>query len=134
RDDEIKRMVKEAEIHAEEDKKKRELQEAKNHADNIVYSTEKALREYGDKVSVDEKKKIEDAISNVKEKIKGNDKEAIEKAVDELLRTSQKLGEAVYKEAQAKAEKQQTQTGTQSEAPKEEKKEDVIEGEYKVEE
>ncbi|MEW6482543.1 MAG: molecular chaperone DnaK [bacterium] len=133
-DDEIKRMVKEAELHAEEDKKKRELQEEKNKADNIIYATEKALKEYGDKVSADEKKAIEDSISNLKEKIKGNDKSAIEKGVDELLKTSQKLGEAVYREAQAKAAQQQTQTGTQSEAPKEEKKEDVIEGEYKVEE
>ncbi|MEW6679567.1 MAG: molecular chaperone DnaK [bacterium] len=133
-DDEIKRMVREAELHAEEDKKKRELQEEKNKADNIIYATEKALKEYGDKVSADEKKAIEDSISNVKEKIKGNDKSAIEKGVDELLKTSQKLGEAVYREAQAKAAQQQTQTGTQSEAPKEEKKEDVIEGEYKVEE
>jgi len=133
-DEEIKRMIREAELHAEEDKKKRELQEAKNHADSIVYATEKALREYGDKVSADERKKIEDAINNLKEKMKGNDKSAIEKASEELLRTSQKLGEAVYKEAQAKAAQQQTQTQTQTEAPREEKKEDVIEGEYKVEE
>ncbi len=141
-DDEIKKMLREAELHAEEDKKKRELQEVKNSADAIVYTTEKALKEYGDKISADEKKAIEDAISSLKEKMKGDDKEAIEKASEEALKTSQKLGEAVYKEAQAKAQQQQsqTQTGTQTEtqtqteAPKEEKKEDIINGEFKVEE
>lgn len=129
-DDEIKRMIKEAELHAEEDKKKRELQEARNKADSIVYATEKALKEYGDKISPDERKKIEDSIAKLKDVMKGTDKEAIERASDELLRTSQKLGEAVYKEAQAKA---QQQTQTQTEKPKE-KGENVIDGEYKVEE
>lgn len=135
-DDEIKRMVREAELHAEEDKKKRELQEARNHADSIVYTTEKALKEYGDKISEDERKNIEASIANLKEKMKQDDKSAIEKASEELLKTSQKLGEAVYREAQAKAQQQaqtQTQTQTQTEQPKE-KKEDIIEGEYKVEE
>lgn len=131
-DEEIKKMVRQAELHAEEDKKKRELQEARNHADSIVFVTEKALKEYGDKISETERKNIEASIADLKEKMKQDDKAAIEKASEELLKTSQKLGEAVYKEAQAKAQ-QQTQTQTQAEQPKE-KKEDVIEGEYKVEE
>lgn len=131
-DDEIKKMVREAALHAEEDKKKRELQEARNKADSVVYATEKALKEYGDKIGEDEKKQIETSIANLKERMKGNDKDTIEKAIDEVLKTSQKLGEAVYREAQQKAQQQTQQT--QTEEPKQEKKEDVIEGEYKVEE
>ncbi|MBU1600032.1 molecular chaperone DnaK [bacterium] len=131
--DEVERMVKEAEAHSEEDKKRMELTEIKNRADTMIYATEKALREYGDKVSADEKKSIEDAITDLKKKMEEEDKEAIEKAITDLAQVSQKLGEAVYKEAQAKAQEEaaQQQTGTSSEK-KEEKKDDTIEGEYKV--
>jgi molecular chaperone DnaK len=91
------------------------------------------LREYGDKVSADEKKAIEDAVAELKKKMEGEDKEEIEKAVTDLAQISQKLGEAVYKEAQAKAQAEGTQadTGTSSEN-KEGKKDETIEGEYKV--
>jgi molecular chaperone DnaK len=131
--DEVERMVKEAEAHSEEDKKRMELTEAKNRADTMVYATEKALREYGDKVTDSEKKAIEDAIAELKKKMEGKDKEEIEKAVTDLAQISQKLGEAVYKEAQAKAQAEGTQadTGTSS-MNKEEKKDETIEGEYKV--
>lgn len=131
--DEVERMVKEAEAHSEEDKKRMELTEVKNRADTMVYATEKALREYGDKVSADEKKAIEDAVAELKKKMEGEDKEEIEKAVTDLAQISQKLGEAVYKEAQAKAQAEGTQadTGTSSEN-KEGKKDETIEGEYKV--
>jgi molecular chaperone DnaK len=139
-DEEIERMVKESEKHAEEDKKRRELLETKNKADTLIYTTEKALKEYGDKVSGDEKKKIEDAISSLRKKMEEDDRDAIEKGIQELAEASQKLGEAVYSETQ-KAQQQQTQTQTQKEekkdetqTQKEEKKDDVIEGEYKVEE
>ncbi|MDI6752141.1 MAG: molecular chaperone DnaK [bacterium] len=129
--DEVERMVKEAEAHSEEDKKRMELTEIRNRADTMVYATEKALREYGDKVSADEKKAIEEAIAETKKKMEGDDKEAIEKAVTDLAQISQKLGEAVYKEAQAKAQQETQQTGTSSEK-EEEKKDETIEGEYKV--
>lgn len=132
--DEVERMVKEAEAHGEEDKKRMELTETKNRADTMVYATEKALREYGDKVGADEKKAIEDAITELKKKMEGEDKEEIEKATMDLAQVSQKLGEAVYKEAQEKAQqegKTADSTGTSSEKP-EEKKDETIEGEYKV--
>ncbi|HAW50180.1 TPA: molecular chaperone DnaK [bacterium] len=135
-EEEIQGMVREAEIHAEEDKKKRELQEARNKADTLIYTVERSLKDYGDKISSDEKKNIEDSIASLKEKMKGADKGAIEKEIDELTRVSQKLGEVVYREAQAKAQQQTQATGTSTgttETPKE-KEEDVVEGEYKVEE
>ncbi|MEK9149168.1 MAG: molecular chaperone DnaK, partial [Candidatus Desantisbacteria bacterium] len=133
--EEVERMVKEAEAHSEEDKKRMELTEARNRADTMVYATEKALREYGDKVSADEKKAIEEAVADLKKKMEGEDKEAIEKAITDMAQISQKLGEAVYKEAEAKAQQETQETGTSSENSenKEEKKKDeTIEGEYKV--
>ncbi len=102
-DEEIKKMQKDAEIHAEEDKKKKEKIEAKNHADTLVYSTEKALKEYGDKVDADTKKKIEEKLEELKKIMVGDDAEAIKKTSQELTEVSMKLGEAMYKAA---AEKQ----------------------------
>jgi molecular chaperone DnaK len=102
-DEEIKKMQKDAELHAEEDKKKKEKIEAKNQADTLVYSTEKALKEYGDKVDADTKKKIEEKLEELKKLMVGDDSEAIKKAATELSEASMKLGEAMYKAA---AEKQ----------------------------
>jgi molecular chaperone DnaK len=101
-EDEIKKMQKDAELHAEEDKKKKEKIETKNHADTLVYSTEKALKEYGDKVDADTKKKIEEKLEEVKKALAGDDSDAIKKTSDELGEVSMKLGEAMYK---AQAEK-----------------------------
>jgi len=102
-EEEIKKMQKDAEIHAEEDKKKKEKIETKNHADTLVYSTEKALKEYGEKVDADTKKKIEEKLEELKKVMAGDDSEAIKKASDELNETAMKLGEAMYK-AQAEAQ------------------------------
>jgi molecular chaperone DnaK len=102
-EDEIKKMQKDAELHAEEDKKKKEKIETKNHADTLAYSTEKALKEYGDKVDADTKKKIEDKLEELKKALTADDSDAIKKASDELNEVSMKLGEAMYK---ASAEKQ----------------------------
>ncbi len=101
-EEEIKKMQKDAEIHAEEDKKKKEKIETKNHADTLVYSTEKSLKEYGDKVDADTKKKIEEKLEELKKVLTGDDSEAIKKTSDELGEVSMKLGEAMYK---ASAEK-----------------------------
>ncbi len=101
-EDEIKKMQKDAELHAEEDKKKKEKIETKNHADTLVYSTEKALKEYGDKVDADTKKKIEEKLEEVKKALTGDDSDVLKKASDELNEASMKLGEAMYK---AQAEK-----------------------------
>lgn len=93
---EIEKLVKDAEMHAEEDKKRKELIEARNHADAMVYSVEKNVKEFGDKVDASEKTKIEDAIAKVKKALEGDDVEAIKKAQDELMNVSHKLAEAMY--------------------------------------
>ena len=95
-DAEIEKLVKDAEMHAEEDKKRKELIEARNHADSLVYSVEKNIREFGDKVDAAEKTKIEEAIARVKKAIEGDDLDEIKKSQDELTNVSHKLAEAMY--------------------------------------
>ncbi|MEA5113095.1 MAG: molecular chaperone DnaK [Geobacteraceae bacterium] len=102
--EEIDKMVRDAESHASEDKQKRDLIEARNHADSLVYSTEKSLKEFGDKIDEGEKKKIEDGIAAVKKVMEGSDAEAIKKASEELTQASHKLAEAVYAKAQPGAD------------------------------
>ena len=122
--EEIDKMVKEADAHAEEDHKKRELIEARNHADSLVYTTEKSLKEFGDKIDASEKQKIEDAAAALKKLMEGSDADAIKKASDELMQASHKLAEAVYAKAQP-------HEGGGAEAPKEEAKgEKVVEAEF----
>ncbi|MEN6360861.1 MAG: molecular chaperone DnaK, partial [Smithella sp.] len=93
---EIEKLVKDAEMHAEEDKRRKELIEARNHADSLVYSVEKNVKEFGDKVDAAEKSKIEDAIAKVKKVLEGDDLDAIKKAQDDLMNVSHKLAEAMY--------------------------------------
>jgi len=103
--DEVEKMVRDAEAHSAEDKKKRELIEARNQADSLAYSTEKTLKEFGDKVEAAEKKKIEDALAAVKKAMEGSDLDAIKQATEELSQASHKLAEAMYaKTGQAGAE------------------------------
>jgi molecular chaperone DnaK len=102
--DEIDRMVKEAQSHTDEDKKRRHLAEARNQADNLIYSTEKNLTEHGDKISEDDKSKIREAISAVRRAMEGNDPGAIDSAVQALTSASHKLAEEMYKKASAGAE------------------------------
>ena len=97
-DEEIEKMVKDAEAHAEEDHKARELVEARNMAENLVHATRKSMLELGDKVGDAEKKDIESAIADVEEAIKGNDKSAIESKAQKLSEVAGKLAERVYKE------------------------------------
>ncbi len=118
---EIKKMVKDSEAHSEEDKKKRALVEARNKADQVVYTTEKTLRDYGDKVSGDEKKNIEEKIEKVKEAMKGENADQINKSIDELMQASHKIAEEMYKQTAAQ---QQQQAGAQEPPPGEEKKEE----------
>jgi len=98
---EIEQMKKDAEAHAEEDKQIKEGIETKNRADALVYSTEKALKEHGDKVDEETRKSIEDAVAELKKALEGSDTEAIKKAEEDLATKSQKLGEEVYKQMQA---------------------------------
>ena len=95
-DTEIEKLVKDAEMHAEEDKRRKELIEARNHADSLVYSVEKNIKEFGDKVDAAEKTKIEEAIAKVKKALEGDDLEAIKKSQDDLMTVSHKLAEAMY--------------------------------------
>ncbi|MDO8802986.1 MAG: molecular chaperone DnaK [Elusimicrobiota bacterium] len=103
--DEIDKFVKQAEQFADDDKKYKEKVETKNEADTVLYTTEKALRDYGDKISQDERLAVDRAIGEMKDALKGDDMEKVKKAKDSLIQVSQKLGEAVYKDAQAKAGK-----------------------------
>ena len=101
-EDEINKMTKEAESHAAEDKKKREVVDLKNQADQLIYTTEKTLKEHGDKVSADTRGNIENAVNNLKEAIKNEDADAIKKAIENLGTTSQELGKVLYEEAAKK--------------------------------
>ena len=99
-DDEIDQMVKDAESHADEDKKRKEVVEAKNAADGLIHTTESALKEHGDSLSVDEKSAIESDLAALKEAMEGEDAEAIKEKTQTLAQSSMKLGEAMYKASQ----------------------------------
>ncbi len=118
----IDKMVKDAEANAAEDKKRKEAVEAKNHADALVHSTEKALAEHGSKVGETDRRAIEDAVSDLKEALKGDDAEAIKAKTNTLAQVSMKLGEAMYKQQQADA--------AGAAAGGAEKKDDVVDAEF----
>lgn len=113
-DEEIDKMVNDAESHAEEDKKFEALITAKNAADGLVHATQKTLTEAGDKVEVDEKEKIEAAIAALEEALKGDDLEAIEGKTKELTEVSSKLAERMYAEAQAAGQEGTAEAGAES--------------------
>ena len=96
----IQRMVKDAEAHAEEDKKRKAQVEAKNHAEALIHATEKALSEHGAKVGEGERRAIENAMADLKEALKGDDADAITAKTNTLAQASMKLGEAMYKQQQ----------------------------------
>ena len=129
-DEEIEKMVKDAEANKEADKKKREEVDAKNSADGLVASTEKSLKEHGSKISDADKKTIETDLQNLKDAIKEDKIEDIKAKTQTLVQSSMKLGEAIYKEQQAKAGAQGQNPEGQAEAGSSEKKEDVVDAEY----
>jgi molecular chaperone DnaK len=100
KDEEIERMKKDAELHAEEDKHKKELVEARNIADTLSYTTQKAIKDAGDKLTEDEKKPVEEALAELDKVKNGDDLEAIKKASETLSEAAQKIGEKLYKAAQ----------------------------------
>lgn len=100
--DDIEKMIKESESHAEEDAKRREEAEIRNNADNLIYTTEKSLKEVGDKLGADDKTNIESALSEVKEALKGSDVQKIKEATENLQQASYKLAEVLYAQAQQK--------------------------------
>ncbi|MEW6427839.1 MAG: molecular chaperone DnaK [Thermodesulfobacteriota bacterium] len=98
-EEEIKRMQRDAELHADEDKKRKEEVETKNHADSLLYATEKSLKEVGDKVDAATRGKVESEIANLKKAMGGSDIEAIKKAMESLTQASHKLAEVMYSQA-----------------------------------
>ena len=128
-DEEIEKMVKDAEANKEADKKKREEVDAKNQADSLVASTEQSLKEHGTKISKEEKATIEKDIQALKDAIKSDKVEDIKSKTQTLVQSSMKLGEAIYKEQQAKSGK----AGAKPEGQKtsgNDKKDDVVDAEY----
>jgi len=129
-EEEIQRIIKEAEQYAEEDRRKKELAEARNQADSLIYSVEKSLKELGDKVPESLKKEVEEKINNLRKVMEGNDINAIRKASDELTQASYKLAEMLYREKAGKGEA--TAGGTSESTQKKEKKggDDVIDADF----
>ena len=125
-EEEIQKMVKEAEANKETDKKKRESVDARNQADSLVFSTEKSLKEHGDKISAEEKKAIEDGIADLKKSLEGTDAEDIKKRTQSLIQVSMKLGEAVYK-SQQKPEANKTE---ETKEAKPNDKENVVDADF----
>jgi molecular chaperone DnaK len=116
----IEKMVKDAEAHADEDKKRKAAVEAKNHGEALVHSTEKALTEHGSKISDGDRSAIEDAIADLKEALKGDDPETIQAKTNALATASMKLGEAIYNQQQSGAAGEEA----------DEKKDDVVDAEF----
>ena len=130
-EEEIQRLTKDAELHAEEDKKKRALVDARNHADSLIYQTEKSMRELGDKIDASLKSNVEGAIERLKKAMEGTDTDEIKRLSDELMQTSHKLAEAMYAKASG-AEQAGEQAGGPSAQAKAEasKDEDVVDADF----
>ena len=124
-EEEINKMVKEAEANKESDKKKRDSVDARNQADSLIFSTGKSLKEHGDKISVEEKKAIESGISDLKKSLEGTDVEDVKKKTQNLIQVSMKLGEAVYKSQQKPETKAEGQKET-----KQEDKDSVVDADF----
>jgi len=133
-EDEIKRMVNDAESHAEEDKRKRERIEARNHLDSLIYSTEKSLKDHRSDVDEASAKNIDDALEKAKKVIEGDDLDAIKAVTDELTQSSHKLAEAMYakvaKEQQAGASQAQPDDGKASGSGSGEGKDNVVDADF----
>jgi molecular chaperone DnaK len=124
-------MVKDADAHAAEDKKRRELAEARNQLDSLIYTTEKSLKEYGDKIDAGDKQNIEDAVARAKKATESNDVGAIKSAQEDLTRSSHKLAEAMYAKASkgAGAAEPGAEAGAQG-GPRQKTQEDVVDADY----
>ena len=129
-DEEIDKMVKDAEANAEADKKKREEVDVKNQAESLVFQVEKNLKEHGDKIAAEDKSKIESDLKDLKEAIEKNDLEAMKQKTQDLTQSSMKMGEEMYKDQQTAggaADTEQPQSDNKQEAPKDD---DVIDADY----
>ena len=126
-DEDINKMVKDAEVNKEADKKKRETIDTRNQADSIIHTTEKNLKEHGSKISDTEKKSIETGISDLKNALKGTDTEEVKKKTQNLIQVSMKLGEAIYKSQQKDTAGKNTQKNNTT---KKEDKENVVDADF----
>ena len=124
-DEEIEKMVKDAELHASDDHKKRELIEARNQADGLVYTTEKSVKEHGDKVDEETRTAIETALEDLKKVMEGDDPEEIKSKTEALATASHKLAEVMYQQAQSEAE-----AGGEGAADSEAQQDDVVDAEF----
>ncbi|MBN1288055.1 MAG: molecular chaperone DnaK [Actinobacteria bacterium] len=132
-EDEIKKMTEDAELHAEEDRRQKDEAETRNKADEIIYTTEKSLKELGDKVDASEKAKIDSALGELKEAVKGTDIPKIQSAMENLVQASHKLAEAVYAQAAAEGGTPGgAAPGTGAGEPASGDDEEVIDADYEV--
>ena len=130
-EEEIERLTKDAELHAEEDKKKRSLVDARNHADSLIYQTEKSMRELGDKIDASLKSNVEGAIERLKKAMEGTDTDEIKRLSDELMQTSHKLAEAMYAKASGAGQAGEQAGGPSAQAAAEASKdEDVVDADF----
>jgi len=132
-EEEIEKLVKEAEVHAEEDKKKKDLVEARNHADSLIYQTEKSIKDLGDKVDSSLKESIDSAIEGLKKAMENTDAEEIKRLSEELMKSSHKLAEAMYQKAAGGAETGEQASGGEASAQGESQAsadEDVVDADF----
>jgi molecular chaperone DnaK len=129
-DAEVEQMRRDAEAHAEEDKKRRELIEARNTADNAIYTTEKTLKDLGEKVSAQHKAAVEDNIATLRKLREEEDAEAINKSVEDLMKTLQEIGQAAYAQEQAQAQQAAQNDSSDQGTPHADDQGDVIDGEF----
>jgi molecular chaperone DnaK len=130
---EVERMRREAEIHADEDKKRKEMIEARNTADNAIYTAEKALRDFGDKVPAETKSKVEAEIANVKKALESDDAASIKSATEQLFQVVQQIGASVYQQGSPAAGPATggTEPGSEGGEQKPGGDEDVVDGEFR---
>jgi molecular chaperone DnaK len=129
-EEEIEKLVKDAELHAEEDRKKRDLIDARNAADSQIYSIEKSMKEAGDKIDAGTKTEIENAISNLKKAMEGEDTAEIKRLSDELTQVSHKIAEILYAQASEQAQAQAGAESTTGAAESAKEDEDVVDADF----
>jgi molecular chaperone DnaK len=128
-EEEIDKLIKDAEVHAEDDKKKKELVEARNSADSLIYSTEKSIKDLGDKIDAETKSKVETTIEPLKKAMEGEDTEEIKRLSEELTQASHKLAEAMYQQA-SQADAQEQAGAADPESGPSEPDEDVVDADF----
>jgi molecular chaperone DnaK len=119
-------------MHAAEDRKKKELVEARNHADSLIYATEKSIKDLGDKVDAGTRSKVEDSVAALKKAIEGEDVAEIKRLSDELTQTSHKLAEAIYQQSAAQGEQAEAgaEAGAGAETGQSASDEDVVDADF----